>query len=291
MKTLPIPFEKIAVALALSPRVEEIVNEGLRFATLFGAKLFFIHIGKNDEHVIEKLKLIIAKNNVNNQAYEFIHHEGDVVDALLSTTKNLGVDLLIAGALEKESQIRYLLGSISRSICRKAKCSVLILSEPSLESKSYKNIVVSCIEHPKTPFSIDTSIYFAQKTGGDLLHLVKEDELSLITQRAEDAVPQEDFVNYYRKKVLEEKKIFEQIEDGHDFHGLEIKEKILKGKPGLEIAHYARKVQADLLVLNSPDQKLGILDRVFPHHIEHVLEDLPCSLLIVHSRVSTTINA
>lgn len=59
----------------------------------------------------------------------------------------------------------------------------------------------------------------------------------------------------------------------------------IDGKPGYVITQYAREQKADLLVLNSPDTKLNLIDRVFPHDIEYALADLPCDLLIVHSRV------
>ena len=51
------------------------------------------------------------------------------------------------------------------------------------------------------------------------------------------------------------------------------------------ISKYARDKRADLLVVNSPSTHLNLLDRIFTHDIEYVLADLPCDLLIVHSRV------
>jgi nucleotide-binding universal stress UspA family protein len=62
--------------------------------------------------------------------------------------------------------------------------------------------------------------------------------------------------------------------------------KIISGKPGYAIASYARKKQADLLIVNSPDSKLGLIDRLFTHDMEYILADLPCDVLIVHSRIN-----
>ena len=39
-------------------------------------------------------------------------------------------------------------------------------------------------------------------------------------------------------------------------------------------------------MLNSPDGRYGLIDRIFTHGMEYILEDLPCNMLIVHSRVS-----
>jgi nucleotide-binding universal stress UspA family protein len=64
-----------------------------------------------------------------------------------------------------------------------------------------------------------------------------------------------------------------------------INEKVIKGKPGYAIRQYAETKKADLLVINSPDTHLTLLDRIFTHDIEYILADVPCNLLIVHSRV------
>jgi nucleotide-binding universal stress UspA family protein len=66
-------------------------------------------------------------------------------------------------------------------------------------------------------------------------------------------------------------------------NALDIKEQHVFGKPGYTIAHYAKAKRADLLVVNSPDTKLGLLDRIFKHDLEYILADLPTDLLIVHT--------
>ena len=65
---------------------------------------------------------------------------------------------------------------------------------------------------------------------------------------------------------------------------LNIKKRVIFGKPGHSIHVFANSCKPDLLVVNSPNKHLGILDRLFPHDLEYLLEDLPCNLLIVHPR-------
>lgn len=281
-----IPFERIAVAITLSPRIAEMVCEGFRFAQAFNATLYFLHVGKNEIGSLTKIRNVINQYNKQNYPYDLVVEEGDVVDTLLNTSKDLEIDLLIAGALEKENTLKYLIGSVSRTICRKAKCSVLMLSEPSIHKTAFDRIVVSCIDNKKTSHTLDAAIYTGKHLQSKEIHLVKEDSLSNVVNLVEESVPEEDFVNFYRNKVIEENKIFCALEEDRDFGSLCVKHKVLKGKPGLEIANYTRKLQAELLVLNSPDSELGILDRFFPHNHEYILEDLPCSLLIVHTRLN-----
>ena len=286
-KIEPIPFDRIAIAITMSPRVEEMVSEGFYYAKAFNSKLYFIHIGPFDEQNINKLKQIIDKNNHQNFPYEFINKVGDVVDTLLEVTKQHFIDLLIAGALQKESAWRYIMGSVSRSICRKAKCSLLMLKEPHLTPHGYSKMVINCIDHPKTPHTIDSAVYFANHLDVNELILVKEDQLSAVTSLADSAVCEDELVAQKRNQVIEEKKEFDEVASNHQFGNLNVKFKMLKGKPGKEITNFARVQEADLLVVNSPDQELGLLHRFFPHGLEHALEDLPCSLLIIHSRIHT----
>ena len=37
------------------------------------------------------------------------------------------------------------------------------------------------------------------------------------------------------------------------------------------------------MVVNSPDTRLGFLDRIFKHDLEYMLADLPTDVLIVHN--------
>jgi len=63
---------------------------------------------------------------------------------------------------------------------------------------------------------------------------------------------------------------------------MEISEQHVFGKKGYTISHYAKAKRADLLVVNSPDTRLGFLDRIFKHDLEYILADLPTDVLIVH---------
>ena len=70
-----------------------------------------------------------------------------------------------------------------------------------------------------------------------------------------------------------------------DKKNMDIKVKTVSGRSGYTIAQFARHAKADLLVVNSPDHHLTIFDRIFSHDLEYVLNDLPCNILLVHSRV------
>ena len=79
-----------------------------------------------------------------------------------------------------------------------------------------------------------------------------------------------------------------KLEKGLEADGaLNVNHKCIFGKAGYTIGHFAAANRADLLVMNSPDSKLGIMDRVFTHELEYVLSDLPCCLMIVNQKEQT----
>lgn len=90
-----------------------------------------------------------------------------------------------------------------------------------------------------------------------------------------------------KKELAQEEldKVHELVTGISNKSGIEITEKQVKGKPGFAVRQYAETKKADLLMINSPDMRYGLIDRIFPHDMEYILEDLPCSVMIVHSRV------
>jgi nucleotide-binding universal stress UspA family protein len=190
----------------------------------------------------------------------------------------------VLGALRRESMFRYYLGSVARGLSRKAKCSLLLLTEPKIAGSAFRRIVVGCIENPKTLPTLKTVLYFARRAGSAEIQVVKEvDQAGLAMAMSDDSTTVE------RTRVSEQ--IFKEAEEklaetiSHcTADEMVIVGTVLFGRPGFVVRKFAEERGADLLVLNSPDGRYGLMDRIFPHDMEFILEDLPCNVLIVHSR-------
>jgi len=284
-KRPPYPFETIAVAVAFSPRLEGVVGEAWRLAKSFDAQLLLMHIGNRSREKENQLNEHLEKLKIDESKVRIIWNEGDTEDALLELCKLHVVDLLMLGALQKENMLQYYLGSLARNISRRAKCSVLLLTDPDPAGTRYKRIVVSGVENPKTLHTIDTAIYFAEHMKCKELTVAKEVHHPglAMTMAGESTAPE---ASKIKKELKEEEmhKVHDLVEHCRKHGDIEICEKVIQGKPGYAIRSYAAAKKADLLVINSPDGKLGIFDRIFTHDIEYILEDLPCNILIVHSR-------
>jgi nucleotide-binding universal stress UspA family protein/predicted nucleic acid-binding Zn-ribbon protein len=284
-KKAPYPFKKIAVAVAFSPRVEAILAESKRLQDIFGATMIFIHVGEKNLQQEEYLKHLLHRFELDKPENKLLWETGDPVEVIIDKCKEHAVDLVVAGALEKESLFKYFLGSVARKLSRRAKCSVLMLREPDIMSKPVKKIVVEGSDHAKTVNTVETAVYLAKQTHAGDVTIVQESDVSKMALIRSDELSDNE-AEERKEKIFEEENVkLDEILKCADCGNMQINIERLDDKPGYVITQYAREHKADVLVLNSPDTKLNLIDRVFPHDIEYALADLPCDLLIVHSRM------
>ena len=279
------PFETIAVAISFSDRCEYVLSDAKNIADECGATLILLHIGEKTKSKEKELDEILTNTGIDARTTRIIWMEGEPVETILRLCKLNIVDLLILGALKKENILKFYLGSIARNISRKAKCSVLLLTNPTKEVKKYKKLVVNGIDNKKTIHTINTSLYFSKKLNVKDVIIVNESDISgmAMAMADGDTAPQSKEI---KKNLNEESSerlqaIIEKCDKGN----VNVAVKIIKGKPGYAISKFAKDKKSDLLVINSPDTNLNVFDRIFTHDIEYILADLPCNVLIVHSRV------
>lgn len=280
----PFPFETIAVAVAFSPRLEALLAEAARLAGTFHAQLLLIHVGKRTAGKEAVLQEMCGRMGIGAES-RMIWQAGDPVSSLLKICKENLVDLLILGALRRENVFRYYLGSVARGMSRRAKCSLLLLIEPTVAGSKFQKIVVGCVEHAKTIHTLNATIYFARQVECREMCVVKEvDQAGLAMAMSDDSTTIES-TRVKGQLLLDEEAKLAEMTAGCDTGDVIISRKVLSGRPGFVIRQYAADSNADLLAINSPDSRYGIMDRIFTHDMEHILENLPCNMLIVHSRL------
>jgi nucleotide-binding universal stress UspA family protein len=280
------PFETIAVAISFSSRCQNILVEAKHLSDTLNSSLVLMHIGEKTTNKEQELDRMMNEVGIDENKCRVIWMEGDPVETILKLCKLNIVDLLILGALEKENILKFYIGSIARTISRKAKCSVLLLTNPINEPHKFKKIVVNGIENPKTIHTINTALYLAKNLNVKELTIVNEVHVPGLAMAIADDSTAPEAKEIKKNLAIEVEEVLQTVIDKCDAGDIEVKEKIVRGKQGYAISKYAKDRKADLLVINSPDTNLNVFDRIFTHDIEFILADLPCNLLIVHSRVS-----
>ncbi|HBF20633.1 MAG TPA: universal stress protein UspA [Cryomorphaceae bacterium] len=278
------PFGNIATAIAFSPNMEANIAESVRIKQSLGERLILIHIGDRTPEEEQLLSEVLGRQQVNQEEIVLVWEEGDPVTAILKACTEHKVDLLIAGALPREGLLKYYIGSVARRLVRKSDCSILLMTHPNQFKSSCRRIVVNGLDHPKTPITIETAIKVGVHFRSSEIVIVEEVVPARVGKRVEDDKSLEE-VNQAKKSIQEkENQRINTILQGIDIPSdIKVSEKCIFGKRGYTIGHFTQQFNADLLVMNSPDTKLGFLDRVFTHDLEYILSELPSDLLIVHS--------
>ncbi|MCS5662661.1 MAG: universal stress protein [Flavobacteriales bacterium] len=282
---LPYPFETIAVAVTFSSRYKVVIKEAARLARIHRSKLILIYVGVLDEQQKQKMTRCVKECHIKEKYFTIISMKGAVVNTILKICKQNVVDLLVLGALKKESVIKHYVGSVARKISRKAKCSVLLMPNPKDRPQTFNKIAVSAVDLPKTPLTMTTAVYIANQENSDVLHVVSEEYIPMFESAYADCSTDVELDNrkaeFAEQCKLRTRKLLDEIPGSS---AINIKKRVIFGKPGHSIHVFAKSCKPDLLLVNSPKKHLGLLDRLFPHDLEYLLEDLPCNLLIVHSR-------
>ena len=279
------PFETIALAVAFSPRLEALIAETKRLASLFNARIIFIHVGKRSAEKEKHLNNMLNHYGFGETNSVVEWEEGDAVDTILSICKKHVVDLLIIGAVEKENMLKYYMGSVSREISRRAKCSVLMLIEPKLNPGPFRRMVVNGHDHSKSIHTIETAVYIAEKDNMNDVIVVDEVDIPAVSMSISDDSTEPEAAYIKESMMDDEHSRLSDLLSKIDHKSIQLKSKTFSGRRGFTIGQYAQSVNADLLVVNSPDHHMNIFDRIFTHDLEYMLADLPCNMLIVHSRV------
>ncbi len=274
-------YNKIGVAVAFSPRCEAIVGESARLQNLFNSELVIIHVGDSHPDEKEYLDEIIKTTQVNTDKLKIVWEAGEPSKKILAVANKENIDLLVAGAIHKESVMKFYFGSIARKLIRKSACSVLMLINPSFPAKPFEKIVINGSDGESNSGTISRGISLAKLEHARRVHIFKSIKffglsMALASEEETEHRQEETRRDIVGQEIREIEKILQDI----DTQGLQVNIKVSSGKPGYELRKFTQRVHADLLILKNPAYKLNLLDRIFPHHLEMILEDLPSNLLI-----------
>lgn len=276
-------FNKIGLAIAISPTAHSLLVTAARLSRLFKAELILVHIGKKTPQEEEQFQNLLERVDLSHVHHKLIWRQGSVASEILSVCQEKGIDLLIAGALKKENLLQNYIGTVARTIMRKAHCSILMIQNPTSELMPLQNVVVDAEESPHADMALQAACKIAQLENASWLHVVRELKLLGLTLAVNEQCNEQEYAESKQGLVREE---IEQVERklAHIPHqGLKINIKMLSGKSGFELARFAERKKADLLVVSAPKERLILLDRLFPHDLEYVFANLPCNLLVIKS--------
>jgi nucleotide-binding universal stress UspA family protein len=233
-------YRRIGVATTFSPRFLAVLAEAARISRLFDSPLHLIHAAEEKPEKLSRFKAALQVLDL--PLGSPIHFEhGEPSEAILRVQSENQIDLLIAGALERESLHRNFTGDVARKLLVQAPCDLLLFVEPEERAVPPGQIFVAIPDF--SPFSRETflrSTEFAEKVGAQeviLLHVQ-----STFAEAKEKALGQE-------PPSVED--VLTEWTSDRPASQLSLDTHSMRGNTGFTACEYIQSSQANLLVLPS----------------------------------------
>jgi len=271
----PSPYKTLAVATTFSPRFKRVLAEAKRVRDRFGAELHLIHVGKPNQETPRKFSEVLAELEL--PANSPIHYEeGDPAEAILAALARDNIDVLVAGALEKEVVLHQFLGNVARRLVREANCSVMLFTHPQKKPKPLRRIVFIADRSQQGVVALKTTLMFAEAESCERLYVIGistafDEARASIASDATDSVTQE-------PKHAEEDALEEFVLSAGPTE-VPIETRSIRGATGLAASDFVRSVEADLLVVALPKNRGAV--QQLPSNIAWVSDVIPCNLWVI----------
>jgi nucleotide-binding universal stress UspA family protein len=272
----PSSYKKIAVASTFSPRFEQVLSEAKRIRDRFESSLSLIYVGEENDETAKKFQDILGRLQLPTDSPVY-YGAGDPADGILREIAENDVDLIVAGALEKETALHPFLGNVARRLLREAKCSVLLFTRPEIEPKPLRRIVfvVNYSDHAQEAFK--QTLKLAEAESSECLYAIRVyttfDEVRAATFADNgDGAPRP-------RTFDEEEAALEKFVLAAGDTRVPIDARCIRGNTGFAASDFVKSVEADLLVV--PVHKDENSKERLPNHLAWIADVIPCNLWLV----------
>ena len=269
------PYKTIAVATTFSPRFKQVLAEAKRIRDRFAAELHLIYVGRRSDETLRKFSDVLAELELPADC-QIHYEEGDPAEAILGALAREDIDMLVAGALEKEIVLHPFLGNVARRLVREANCSVMLFTHPQKKPKPLRRIVFITDHSPEKLRGLETTLLLAEAELCERLYVVTivtafDEARASIRDDAMNAQAQEP--NVAKEDALEELVLSAGATE------VPIETRFIRGATGLAASDFVRSVEADLLVVPLP--KIDGMVQQLPSNIAWVSDVIPCNLWVI----------
>jgi len=271
----PSPYKTIAVASTFSPRFKQVLAEAKRIRDRLVSDLHVIYVGERNEETAKKFGDAFAQLQLPGNST--IHYEqGEPADAILRVLVKHKIDMIVAGALEKEIVLHRFLGNVARRLVREAACSVMLFTRPEVKPRSLRRIVFVADYSDHALQALKTALPLASVESCERLYVIR-----IITTFDEArASRRADAGNGDKPKSDEdEEAALEKFVLSAGATDVPIETRCIRGNTGLAASDFAQSVEADLLVV--PVETNEDASRQLPNNIAWITDVIPCNLWVI----------
>jgi len=268
------PYRTVAVASTFSPRFVQVLAEAKRIRDRLCQQLDLIYVGKRDEETTQKFAA--ALRDLELPADSVVHYqEGDPASAILEAARANEIDLIVAGALEKESVLRQFLGNVARRLVREASCSIMLFTKPEQEPKPLCRIVLMAEYSAHGEAALHKALRLAALEECENLFVIRlYTTFDEARAKAREKPPEPGSEG---PRTLEEEELaLEQFIDSAGHTDVPIEARCIRGNTGYAVLDFVQSVEATMLIVPDNPDIPGL-----PVHIEWVTDVIPCNLWVI----------
>jgi nucleotide-binding universal stress UspA family protein len=271
----PSPYRTIAVASAFSPRFKKVLAEAKRIRDRFSSDLRLIYVGERTEQTAKKFSDVLAQLQLPGDS--IIHYErGDPAGAILQVLPRNNIDMIVAGALEKEVVLHPFLGNVARRLVREAVCSVMLFTRPQAKPKPLRRIVFVADYSKHALQALKRTLTLASAESCDRLYVIR-----IITafDQARASIRADAGTGEQPKSDADEEDALEKFVLSAGATEVPIEARCIRGNTGLAASDFVQSVEADLLVV--PVEKNGDTSDRLANNIAWITDVIPCNLWVI----------
>ena len=257
-------YRHIGVASTFSPRFHAVLSEADRYARSFESPLSVIHAAAEHADGIARFFEALEKLQRAGDTGVLWSVAGTPAGAILDACARNGIDLLIAGALEREGEHRNFVGGVARDLLKRIPCDLLLIPKPAEDAASRGRIVVEVdLKRPSVAF-LNRACDLATRLGAAEMVFI-----GIVTPFDEARAAAGDH--------LDEAGLAAIIDQASGFDG-EVDYQLLRSTTGFAMCDFLQQNEADLFIAGSR-RKDGA--RHLPTRLDWLLQVIPTNVLLV----------
>jgi nucleotide-binding universal stress UspA family protein len=272
------PYRTVAVASTFSPRFLQVLAEGKRVRDRLCQQLQLIYVGQRDDETTSKFASAFLQLELPEDSAIHYQQGDDPAAAILEAARANEIDLLVAGALEKEVVLRPFLGNVARTLVRKADCSVILFTKPEAEPKPFCRIVflAEYSDHGRT--ALLKALRLAALEECEKLFVIRVyTTFDEARAKARTDTPE---IGSEGARTLEEEEIaLERFIDSAGSTDVPIEARCIRGNTGYAALDFIQAVDAALLAVPVDPEACG--EEGLPSHVAWVTDVIPCNLWVI----------
>jgi nucleotide-binding universal stress UspA family protein len=269
------PYRTVAVASTFSPRFLKVLAEAKRVRDRLGQEMHLIFVGSRGEETVQKFSEALRELELPADSPIHYHEGDDPAAAILEAARANQVDLLVAGALEKQAVLRQFLGNVARRLVREATCSVMLFTDPTHPPERFCRIVLLAEYSDHGRAVLHKALRLAALEQCEKLYVIRLyttfDEARAKAREGAPEIGQEG-----ARTLHEEEEALEHFIDSAGSTDVPIEARCIRGNTGYAVLDFVQSVDAMMLVVPGAPNTVGL-----PSHIEWVTDVIPCNLWVV----------